>query len=73
MALNATKRKALREALQASSRSKISDEDVEKIALQLIDGKKTLDEFVEKTGVSKQTLKKRLAALAEDPQPVVEA
>lgn len=67
MALNATKRKALRAALQATSRSRIADETVEEIAHALIDGKKTLDDFVEKTGVSKQTLKKRLAALAEDP------
>lgn len=73
MALNATKRKALRAVLQSSSRTKLNDLELEDIAVRLIESKTTLDDVVEKFGVSKQTLKKRLAALAEDPQPIAEA
>lgn len=65
MALNATKRKALKAVLQASSRARISDADLEAIANSLIEEKTTLDEAAEQYGISKATLKKRLAALAE--------
>lgn len=65
MALNATKRKALAAVLASASRSKISDSQLEQLANDLIEEKTDLDTAVETFGVSKQTLKKRLAALAE--------
>lgn len=73
MALNATKRKSLKAVLQASSRARISDEDLETIANQLIEEKTTLDEAAEAYSVSKVTLKKRLAALADPEQATASA
>lgn len=73
MALNATKRKSLKAVLQASSRARVSDEDLEAIANQLIEEKTTLDEAAETYNVSKATLKKRLAALADPEQATASA
>lgn len=73
MALNATKRKALGQILQASSRNKITDQQLEELANDLIEEKTTLNDASEYFGISKQTLKKRLSVLAEGARPVAEA
>jgi DNA-directed RNA polymerase specialized sigma24 family protein len=70
MALNASQRKKLAAALDASNRSKLTDDQVEEIALALIDGKKTPAELAETYEVSVQTLKKRLRRAAEGPQAI---
>lgn len=62
--LNATNRKKLAQALKLTGRQKVSDEEIEKAALKLIDGKKTRAELAEELGISVQTLSKRLHRLA---------
>lgn len=70
MALKASDRKKLNAFLDASSRSKITDQQAEECALALLDGKKTVLQLAEKLQVSAPTLKKRLRKLAEDPEQV---
>lgn len=72
MALKASERKKLKAALQASSRSRITDEQLEEAAALLIDGKKTVPELAEKYQISAQTLRRHLLSLAE-PNGVAEA
>ena len=68
--LNATLRKKLNAALDASSRSKLSDLQAEEAAVALIEGRKTKAELAEKYAVSVQTLTKRLRALGGDPAAI---
>lgn len=65
--MNATNRKKLKAALQATGRARISDEQVEEAALLLIEGGKTRAEIAGGLGVSVGTLVKRLTALADGP------
>jgi len=62
--LNVTNRKKLAQALKQTGRQKVSDEELEKAALKLIEGKKTRQELAEELGISVQTLSKRLHRLA---------
>lgn len=70
MALNQSKKKKLAAALEATSRSKLTTEDLEQAADMLIEGKSRA-EVAEQYGVSPQTLAKRLRGLLEEEQPAV--
>jgi transposase-like protein len=72
MALNKTDRKKLAQALAATGRRKLSDQDLETAAIALIDGKKTIQELAEKFEVTPQTLRQRLRGLCEPPNGAVD-
>ncbi len=65
--LNATNRKKLALALRQTGRDKVTEEQMEKAALDLIEGKKGRHELAEALGISVQTLSKRLRKMTEPP------